>query len=242
MQRRSSMSYQGKHRSIVHRHLISVSKAKSPIFCHPAYGRSGVNTAAALIASASLLAVMAAPAGATTRQPAPSSRIVVASAARFVHVHDGRLTLDTRAAEDAGALTAGSYLVADLNRQLADPDTPSGIVLDAADAAAPQNMTIALLPGVMLTIGPNDIQLFLSKQAVTEVENAAGLGQGIASLVGAILALAGVPLGPQITAVVADSLGIADGLFKLCVAANGSSTFTVSLSALPSCSGLSQLA
>jgi hypothetical protein len=51
-----------------------------------------------------------------------------------------------------------------------------------------------------------------------------------------------VPLGAQITAVVADSLGVADDLFKLCVAADGSSTFTVSLNALPSCSGLSQLA
>ena len=56
---------------------------------------------------------------------------------------------------------------------------------------------------MVLTIGTNDIQLSLSKQAVTEIENVAGLGQGIASLVGAILALAEVPLGPQITAVVA---------------------------------------
>lgn len=93
----------------------------------------------------------------------------------------------------------------------------------------------------MLTIGTSEIQLSLSKQVVTEIETLAGLGQSIASLVGAILALAGVPLGAEIAAVVADSLGIADDLFKLCVGADGSSTFTVSLNALPSCSGLSEL-
>jgi hypothetical protein len=238
------MGYQGKHRHIVvHNHHLSAPKAKFPVVHHPAFARPGVNAAAAaFIASASLLAVTTAPASAAGRQPAPPSPSAVVTAARYVHVHGGRLTLDTRDAGDAGALTAGSYLVANLNRQLADPGTRTGIVLDAAQAGATQNTVIDLLPGVVLTIGTSDIQLSLSKQAVTEVENVAGLGQGIASLVGAILALAGVPLGTQITAVVADSLGVADDLFKLCVAADGSSSFTVSLNALPSCSGLSQLA
>jgi hypothetical protein len=238
------MGYQGRHRRIiVHHHHVSAPEAKSPVFRHRAFGRPGVNAAAAaLITSASLLAVTAAPASAAGRQPAPPSPGAVVTAARYVHVHDGRLTLDARDAGNAGALSAGSYLVANLSRQLADPGTRTGIVVDAAQAGATQNTVIDLLPGVVLTIGTSDIQLSLSKQAVTEVENVAGLGQGIASLVGAILALAGVPLGSQITAVVADSLGVADDLFKLCVAADGSSTFTVSLNALPSCSGLSQMA
>lgn len=239
------MGYQGKHRRImVSDHHVSAPKATSPVFRHhPAFGRPGVNAAAvALIASASLLAVTAAPASASARQPAPPSPSAVATAARYVHAHDGRLTLDTRDAGDSRALAAGRYLVANLNRQLADPGTRTGIVVDAAQAGAAQDTVIDLLPGVVLTIGASDIQLSLSKQAVTEVENVAGLGQGIASLVGAILGLAGVPLGPEITAVVADSLGIGDDLFKLCVASDGSSTFTVSLNSLPSCSGLSQLA
>jgi hypothetical protein len=238
------MGYQGQHRRIVvHNHHVSAPKAKSPVFRHPAFGRPGVTVAAtALIASASLLAVTAAPAGAAGRQAASPSPSAVATAGRYVHVHDGRLTLDTRDAKGAGALTAGTYLVANLNRQLTALNARTGIVVDAAQAGATQDTVIDLLPGVVVTIGTTNIQLYLSKQAVTEVENFAGLGQGIASLVGAILALAGVPLGPEITAVVADSLGIADDFFKLCVAADGSSTFTVSLNALPSCSGLSQLA
>jgi hypothetical protein len=219
-------------------------------------------TAAAL--GASLLAGAAGPASAAVQEPARSAPIsfasgdnalpavALAAAARYVHVSDGRLSLDTVEGEKAGvssqALSTESALVASWNRVLSHEnvtvnsarDTRGGVVdVAAAVPAAAQDTTITLLPGITLTINSTGIQLSMTRQAVTEVENLVGFGQAVASLVGSILAISGVPLGGQIAAIVATSLGLGNSLLRLCTASDGSATFTVSWTALPSCSGLS---
>lgn len=214
---------------------------------HWASGRPGalqLNAAAAtaVLASASLFAGTAAPASAAAQEPAPPSLSAVATAARYVHVRDGHFILDTRDAEDAGALAAGTSLVASLNRQLADPESsPAGTVLDAAQADSAKTYT--LLPGVTLTVSSTEIQLNLTKEAVTETEDILGLSQGIASFVGAILGISQVPNGPEIASIVASSIGLGSDLFRFCVASDGSATFTIQLDGIipiPSCSGISE--
>jgi hypothetical protein len=106
-----------------------------------------------------------------------------------------------------------------------------------ADVA--QDTTVTVVPGVTLTIGDAGIELSLTKQAVTEVENVVGFGQNVASLVGSILSVALVPQpGPQIAALVASALGVGTGLLRLCSASDGSASFTIRWFGLPSCSGL----
>lgn len=224
-------------------------------------------TAAAL--STSLIAAAAGPANAAVQEPARTAAISLASsnnglpavsltsAARYVHFSDGRLILDAENAGKAGvssqALSTESALVASMNKVL-DRGTATAssarddVAANAAKAvpATAQDTTITVLPGITLTITSTGIQLSLTKEAVTEVENVVGFGQNVASLVGAILNISQVPaLGGQIASIVASSLGLANGLLELCTASDGSAAFTIPwpwlwLSGdLPSCSGIS---
>ena len=108
--------------------------------------------------------------------------------------------------------------------------------------AAAKDTTITVLPGITLTIKSTGIQLSMTKQAVTEVENVVGFGQSVASLVGAILGATPASLGSPIAGIVASSLGLGNGLLKFCTASNGSATFTIPWFGLPSCSGSARLA
>jgi hypothetical protein len=223
-----------------------------------------VITAAAL--SASLIAAAAGPASAAVGEPARTAPIVsfatsdnglravsLMTAARYVHPSDGHFTLDTLGAKRAGAssqaLRTEGDLVTSLNKLLDHETTTAnsardGIVIDFAQAvpAAAQDTTITVVPGITLTIASTGIQLSLTKEAVTEVENVLGFGQSVASLVGSILAVAQVPNGGAIAGIVASSLGLANGLLKLCTAPDGSATFTIPFFGLPSCSGVSLVA
>jgi hypothetical protein len=204
-------------------------------------------TAAAL--SASLMAGAAGSANAAVREPARTAPISLASsgnalpavsltaAARYVHVSDGGLTFGT------GGPVASMDKLLDRGTAAAGR-ARGGVTVDVATAvpAAAQDTTITILPGITLTINSTGIQLSMTKEAVTEVENVVGFGQNVASLVGAILAISGVPLGSQIASIVASSLGLANGLLKLCTASDGSAAFTIPWLGLPSCSGFTLLA
>jgi hypothetical protein len=222
-------------------------------------------TAAAF--STSLIAATAGPANAAVREPAGTAAISLASssglpavslasAARYVYFSGGRLTLDTGDAERAGvrsqALSTESGLVASMNKLLdrrtaAASSARDGVAVDAAKVvpAAATDTTITVLPGITLTISSTGIQLSLTSEAVTEVENVLGFGQSVASLVGAILSVIPGQNGGPIASIVASSLGLGNSLLKLCTASDGSATFTItwpwlwpSLD-LPSCSRIS---
>lgn len=241
--------YEGKHR----RHTTD-----APIIRdhreNTAIGRPSalqLNAAAAVLASASMIAGVAGPASAA-QEPARTATAQAAAAvsetvpiisnkdaARYVHLRDGRFVVDTRAAAEAGELSSGTALAADLDRLIADPTRTGSVVLTAATKVT----TYDLLPGVVLTVGSDYVQLALSKQVVTEIEDLAALGQGIAGFVGAILAISTVQGGSQIAAIVADSIGLGDDAFKFCVGPDGNATFTISAE-FPffACTGLSDLA
>jgi hypothetical protein len=222
-------------------------------------------TAAALCVS---LIATAGPASAAVRQPARTAPIRLAfsgnglpavsltTAARYVHLSDGRFTLGTLNAERAGAsgqaLSTESALVADMNkllgRGIATVDSArDGVVIDTAKVvpASALDTTITVLPGITLSITSTGIQLSLTAAAVTEVENVASFGENVAGLVGDILALAliPVPYGPgiasSIAGLVANALGIGSDFLRFCTASDGSATFTVPWLGLPSCSGFS---
>lgn len=223
-------------------------------------------TAAAL--SVSLIAAAAGPASAAVREPtrtAPTSlassdndllAVSLTSAARYVHLSDGRFTLDARDAEKAGvsskALSTESTLVAGTNKLLNGGTATvnsarDGVVVDAAktDPASAKDTTITVLPGITLSITNTGIQLSMTEEAVTEVQNLAGFAENVATLVGDILALAliAVPDGPEIGSsiayLVADAIGIGSDFLRACTAGDGSATFTVPWHGLPSCSGIS---
>lgn len=82
---------------------------------------------------------------------------------------------------------------------------------------------IEIVPGTTLTISGTEVELDVSSQDVTDLENAAGLGSAIASLVGAILSVAQVPEGPAIAAIVATSLTVGSDVLKLCAGNDGGS-------------------
>jgi hypothetical protein len=215
-------------------------------------------TAAAL--SASLIAA-AGPASVAVREPTRTTPNSLANglpvtslrtAAHYVHPGDGRFTLDTtKAGVSSQALSTENAIVASMNNLLdREPATATSargdVVVNVAHAvpAANPDTTITVVPGITLTINNTGIQLNLTKEAVTEVENLAGFGQSVASLVGSILAVAQVPDGPQIASIVAAALGVGSSFLKLCTAPDGSATFTVPFPwlGLPSCSGLSLVA
>ena len=223
-------------------------------------------TSAAL--SASLIACAAGTANAAVQpaqpaqpgQPAQSapgslaagdSAAAVASlvtATHYIHLSDGHFSLDTldarRAGVDAQSLDAANAFVASLNKIPGHAAAPAagahGTAVDFAAAvpAAAQNTTITVLPGITLTIGSTGVQLSMTKEAVAQVESVVGFGQNVATLVGAILTAAQVPLGGPIATIVAGALGLGNGLLKICTAADGSATFTVPWLGIPSCSGL----
>ncbi|MEZ0111186.1 hypothetical protein ABH920_005201 [Catenulispora sp. EB89] len=172
--------------------------------------------------SASLVAAAAGPASAAAQEPtrsgdstAPTAALL--AAARYVQAGDGRVSIETAAAEKTG----------------------TAIHVATAVPAATPNTTYQILPGITLTIDNSGVQLNLSKQAVTEVENVIGFGQTVAALVGPILAVAGVPNGAQIASIVGAALGVGNAFLKVCTAPDGSATFTVPWLGIPSCSGLS---
>ncbi|MEY9860727.1 hypothetical protein ABH935_006364 [Catenulispora sp. GAS73] len=223
--------------------------------------RRAVPFVTAVAVSAAMVASTAGPASAAVQhraQPASvslsfsGSAVSAASlmaAVPYVHVNDGYVTVDTLGAEKAGvssqALKTEAALAASLDQLLARRAATSGaarngVALDVAAVvpAAVQDTTITLLPGIVLTIDNSGIQLAMSKQAVTEVESVVGFGQSVASLVGAILSAAQVPLGGQIAGIVASALGVGNTFLKLCTAGDGSATFTVPWFGIPSCSGL----
>lgn len=186
----------------------------------------------------------------------------LATAERYVHVSDSRSALETSGVKKAEvsrqALSAESVHVESahvassaqaVGRGTATVhDTPGGgVVVDVAKAAsaapaAAQDRTITVLPGITLSITSTEIQLNMTKQAVTEIENLAGFGQSVASLVGAILGVI-PPTAPYsgIAGIVSAALGLGSNFLKLCTAPDGSATFTVPFPGygLPSCSGLS---
>lgn len=171
--------------------------------------------------SASLVAAAAGPASAAAQEPtrsgdnsAPTAALL--AAARYLHVSDGRVSIDT--ADGAHDNTA--------------------VHIAMAVPAAVQNTTVQILPGITLTVDNSGVQLNLTKQAVTEVENVIGFGQTVAALVGPILTAAGVPNGGQIASIVGAALGVGNAFLKLCTAPDGSATFTVPWLGIPSCSGL----
>jgi hypothetical protein len=215
---------------------------------------------------ASLLAGATGPASATVAEPARTAPIALASsdndlaaaslatAERYMHVSDSRSALEAIGAKKAEvssqARSTESAHVASpaqaVDRRTATVhNTPGGgVVVDVAKAApaAAQNRTVTVLPGITLTITSTEIQLNMTKQAVTEIENLAGFGQTVASLVGAILGVI-PPTAPYsgIAGIVAASLGLGSSFLRLCSAPDGSATFTIPFPGygLPSCSGLS---
>jgi hypothetical protein len=215
----------------------------------------------AAVLSAALLVGAASPAGAAVQDHGRTAAISSASsddalpamslaaAAGYVHLSDGRLTFETLEARKAGvssqALSAESAFVANMNKVLEDrgaagvDSARDSVTLDVATGAAnAQDTTITLLPGITLTISGTGIQLSLTKEAVTEVENVLAIGQAVASLVGAILSVAQVLNAGPIAGIVGAALGLGSDLLKLCTASDGSATFTVLWAGLPSCSGL----
>ena len=217
-------------------------------------------TAAAL--SASLITYASGPANAAAATSARTASVSLTSSvnalpagsltnvAGYVNVSDGRFTLNTFRAEQAGvgsqAPSAESALIAGLNEV---PDhgpatvhSTRDAVVDVAqaDPAAAQDTTITVLPGITLTISSTGIQLSLTAQAVTEIQTwVFSGGEDIAEIVGEILDLAGVPLGSDIATIVAAAFSLGSDLLQSCTAPDGSASFTVSWSALPSCSGSS---
>jgi len=158
------------------------------------------------VLSASLIAGVAGPASAAVREPARSAPISLASsdnaqtaAASYVHLSDGRFTLDTRGAEQAGvssqALSTEGIVVAGLNKLLdREPATTAastrdGIVGGAEVASAStQGTTITLLPGITLTISNTGLQLSMTKPAVTEVTNVVGFVKDLTAIVATAIA------------------------------------------------------
>ncbi|MEY9932661.1 hypothetical protein ABH926_007312 [Catenulispora sp. GP43] len=220
-------------------------------------------TSAAL--SASLIAAAAGTANAAVQpaQPAQSAPGALAAgqnaaavaslvaATHYIHLSDGHFTLDTQDARKAGvdpqSLNTADAFVASLNKLPGHAAAPAAgahgttVGFAAAVPAAAQNTTITVLPGITLTIGTTGVQLNMTKQAVIEVESVVGFGQNVATLVGAILTAAQVPLGGPIAGIVAGALGLGNGLLKVCTAGDGSATFTVPWFGIPSCSGLSSI-
>jgi hypothetical protein len=229
----------------------------------------------ATVLSVSLVAAVVVPANAAVREPARTAPISLTSgdtalaavpltsAARYVHLSRGRFTVDTLDAEKAGvngqALSTESALAVGMNRLLdrgaaTVNSARDGVVVNAAKAvpASVQDTIITVLPGITLSITSTGIQLSMTAEAVTEVENTASFAGNVANLVGDILgiALAAVPNGGAgiasgIADLVADAIGIGSDFLKFCTASNGSATFTIpwpwlwlSLD-LPSCSGIS---
>lgn len=242
--------YEGRHRRHATGALITRDHRG-----HADFGRPSplqLSAATAVLASASMLAGVAGPASAaqdTARTATAQAAVAVSetvpivsneSAHRYIALRGGRFVVDTREAGESGALNSADALAASLNRLVAAPVHTGNIVLTAATTGG--TTTYDLLPGVVLTIGSDYIRLSLSKQIVTDIEDLAAIGQAVAGLVGAILAVSGVTGGSSIAAIVSDSIGIGADAFKLCVGTDGSATFTISLTSLFSCSGLSDLA
>jgi hypothetical protein len=128
------------------------------------------------------------------------------------------------------ARSADSALVAGLNkvgREAGAPSLASGSAADVADAVltADQGTTVVqVVPGTTLTISGTKVVLDVSAQDVTDIENAAGLGSAIASLVGSILGVIPDPgLGgaSAIAGIVANSLTIGSDVLKLCAGNDG---------------------
>ncbi|WP_194891608.1 hypothetical protein [Catenulispora pinisilvae] len=211
-------------------------------------------TAAAI--SASMVAAAAGPASAAARPgEAGVSNTAMMDAARYVQVSDGHVSIDTFAAQKAGvsgqALSAEGTIVAGLNQFL---DTGTAAVAAAGAAhqgtavsvpmaipAAAQDKVIQIAPGVTLTIGSTSVELSLSKDAVTEIESVVAFGAAVAALVTPVLVAMAVPNAALVSGVIAAALGVGAAFLKICTAPDGSASFSVSLNALPSCSGLSSL-
>jgi hypothetical protein len=209
---------------------------------------------AAAVFSGSLLAGPVSPASAAVRPSAApmitvsgNGRPAVALRAALSHVRrtrNGQFALAS-AGLSSRARAADSALVAALNeveRQTGTFDLRSDKVADAADIvqAADQGTTvITIVPGATLTISSTEVVLDISAQDVTAIENAADLGSAIASLVGAILDLAGVDGGDAIAEIVASSLDIGSEAVKSCAANEGGSiilSISVPSDGLPSVS------
>jgi hypothetical protein len=219
--------------------------------------RRVVPAVAATAVTASLIAGITGPANAAEQptRPTPIPAAALEAAAQYVHVVDGRVTVDTAGAAKAGVssqiLTTETSLVTNLNGLIARQAGAGATTVNSADgttatfaAAAPAAMpdtVIQVLPGVTLTIDDSGIQLALSKQAVAEIESVVGFGQTIAALVAPILTVAGVPNGAAIAGIVGAALAVGNAFLKLCTAPDGSATFTVPWLGIPSCSGLSSI-
>ncbi|MEY9911236.1 hypothetical protein ABIA35_007488 [Catenulispora sp. MAP12-49] len=142
------------------------------------------------------------------------------------------------------AATVSASLVAAAAGPAGAAARPAGVAsiqVAMAIPAAAQDQVITIAPGVTLTIGSTEVQLSLTKEAVTEVQTVIGFGQTVAALVTPILVAAGVPNAALVSGAIAVALGVGSAFLKVCTASDGSAAFTVSLNALPSCSGLGSL-
>lgn len=183
-----------------------------------------------------LIAGGASPANAGVRPPTPiisvsgNGRPAIALRTVLNRLHrtgNGQFTLATAGLSNRER-SADSAFVADLNkaeRQAAALDLASSNLAGATEAipAAGQGTVITIVPGTTLTISSTGIVLDVSPQDVTDIENAAGLGSAIASLVGAILAAANVNEGSAIAAIVASALAVGSDALKLCAGNDGGS-------------------
>lgn len=180
----------------------------------------------AALLSAALLAGVAGPASAATRQSARTAPFSLGSGDNTLAAVESTLVANLNEVSGHGLVSVHG--------------TRGGVVVDVAQAALAdaQSTTITVLPGITLTISSTGIELSLSAQVVTEIQTGLDGGEEIAEIVGSILDLAGVPLGSDIADIVSAALGLGSDLLQVCTAPDGSASFTVSWSALPSCSGL----
>jgi hypothetical protein len=193
---------------------------------------------AAAVFTGSLVAGAVSPASAAVRSSAAppisvtgsgSPAVALRTAINRVHrTGDGQFALAS-AGLSGRARSADSALVADLNKvegQEGASDLASDNIVDAADivpAAGQKTTVVTIVPGTTLTISGTEVVLDVSPQDVTDIENGAGLGSAIASLVGSILSVAQVPDGPEIASIVASSLTVGSDALKLCAGNDGGS-------------------
>jgi hypothetical protein len=176
-----------------------------------------------------------------TGRPAVALRAALDSVRR---TNDGQLA-PASAGLSSRTRSADSALVTAMNKVERQAGALDLADVDAVDAAyaiptAGQSTTVIMIvPGTTLTISSTEVVLDISPQDVTDIEGAADLGSGIASLVGAILDLTGVGDGDAIAEIVASSLEIGSDALKLCTSNDGGSlilSLTVSRDELPSVS------
>jgi len=119
--------------------------------------------------------------------------------------------------------------------QTAPISLDSGVVIEVAhaDSATAQDTTITILPGVVLSITSNGIELSLSAQVVSGLQTDDVWGQDIAEALGEFLD--DIPFASAVAAVVGWALVIGSSLLADCTAEDGSAAFAITWIGNPSC-------